>query len=1239
MNATASESSSGLGHSEQSGSTTRRDNPDLSTQPPAASLTRELEAYKYALDQSSMVAITDAQGMITYANEHFCQAAQYSCSELVGQSYDILRSGVHADQFFHDIGRTTSSGQVWKGEICNRAKNGDHYWVDTTVIPFLDDTGKPYQYLSIRNEITQRKQAEAVLQQKHQKLRSQLGQSQVMQARLDGNNRILNLIAGRSPLGEVFEEITQVTEILSGDALCQIMVVDQQRGTLLSQAAPSLPRGFIQKMDGLPITADAGICAAAVYGQCEVIVADNALPAGGTELAAPEHGRELALVHGLKACWARPIVSQDKVVAVMAMYYPQAHQPSDTDRILMSQAVELVQIALERHAAEIALQEQLQQQLLLGQLTRDIRESLNPSQIFHMAVTRVRSLLQVDRVSVFCFDAELATLQGECVAEDVQANYGVLLGSRLQAAGFEELLLLGQDYHQEKLIAVDDIYSAGLSQENIEMLEPMQVRAMIMVPLMLHQTFWGLLCIHQCSGPRQWQTSELEFIEEITAHLNVALRQAELLREAEQKSFKLTQLLSTVQLQKEQHSRKAERERGISRVIQQIRQSLDLSRIAETATAEARKILECDRVLIYRFLPDWSGDIVYESVQEGCPRLMVNNKPSRWVDDYLQEHQGGRFRERKPLAIADIHNSTCSDCSIAAMEERKIRALMVVPIFTGDELWGLMGAYQNRETRDWKSYELDFLERISDQLGVAFQQSTLMTELKLAKDKAETANHAKSAFLANMSHELRTPLNAILGFSQLMQREANVNPSQKEKLGIINRSGAHLLSLINDVLEMSKIEAGRITLNESDFDLYLLCDSIYEMFRLKAEAKGLQLKFERGPKLPQYVRGDESKLRQVLINLVSNSLKFTETGEIALKFWRGETVQLDPMTSLSNAPIQVNFSVSDTGQGIESHELSRLFDAFYQTEVGRYSHEGTGLGLPISREFVELMGGEMKVTSQIQQGTSVSFSIRVPPVVGKLPTVRPSRQVVSLVEGQPDYRILIVEDRKENRMLLKQLLEAVGFTVRTAEHGEQAIAQWQDWQPHFIWMDLQMPVMDGFEATKQIRQLEAEQWQAEQVGLGDEVPQERQTFILALTASAFEQTRIDTLEAGLDDFISKPFQEHIIFEKMAQYLDLEYCYEIVKPVSNNVSNDAESSSRDEQAVKLNQQLSLMDDSWKQAIYEAARTLDEDVVLQQIEMIDEQYDVLSKSLRAWFNALRLDKIVALLKAEIELRKVA
>ncbi|HAJ61141.1 MAG TPA: hypothetical protein DCP31_19350, partial [Cyanobacteria bacterium UBA8543] len=332
--------------------------------------------------------------------------------------------------------------------------------------------------------------------------------------------------------------------------------------------------------------------------------------------------------------------------------------------------------------------------------------------------------------------------------------------------------------------------------------------------------------------------------------------------------------------------------------------------------------------------------------------------------------------------------------------------------------------------------------------------------LQQAVISAEVANRAKSEFLANMSHELRTPLNAILGFTQLMSRDRLLNSSQLEHLEIINRSGEHLLTLINDVLSMAKIEAGQTTLNENSFDLYRLLDAIEQMFKLKAESKGLQLTFEHSPDVPQYVRTDESKLRQVLINLLSNAIKFTSSGGVSVKVKKEAEKQTTNNIDAQAASRRVQqttitFEISDTGSGIASTEFESLFEPFVQTQTGRTSQQGTGLGLPISRQFVRLMGGEIKVSSTLGEGTTFTFDIQVSSadMAGIQPQKR-TRKAIALEPNQPRYRILVVEDKWENRQLLVKLLESVGFEVRKAENGKEGVAIWETWEPHLIWMDM-----------------------------------------------------------------------------------------------------------------------------------------------------------------------------------------
>ncbi|MCT7960115.1 PAS domain S-box protein [Laspinema sp. D1] len=483
--------------------------------------------------------------------------------------------------------------------------------------------------------------------------------------------------------------------------------------------------------------------------------------------------------------------------------------------------------------------------------------------------------------------------------------------------------------------------------------------------------------------------------------------------------------------------------------------------------------------------------------------------------------------------------------------------------------------------------------------------------LQQAKEAADAASKAKGEFLSKMSHELRTPLNAILGFTQILNRDNSLNPQQQDYLGIISRAGEHLLTLINDVLEMSKIEAGRISLNETSFDLYRLLTSLGEMFKLKAESQGLQIMFERTSDVPQFIKTDESKLRQVFINLLGNAIKFTEQGGIAVRVTT-ETQSLLTETVEGESGSYLVCEIEDTGPGISGEELETLFDPFVQSETGRKSQAGTGLGLPISRQFVQLMGGKITVSSTLDKGTIFKFDIKISLADAMTPGTEVQRQrVIGLAANQPEYRILVVEDKWESRLLLRNLLSPLGFEVREAVNGEDAVTMCHSWQPHLIWMDMQMPVMDGYEATRQIKQM-----------TNGPIP-----VIIGLTASAFEENRAMVLEAGCDDFASKPFREDVIFQKMAEHLGVRYLYEEIP----GVDVSSHSASVPGNCLTVTECLQEMSPDWKNQLYQAASELDDEEIATLITQIPDSHTALATPLTNLVTQLRFDKIIELIQS--------
>ncbi|MGZ5050447.1 MAG: response regulator [Methylobacter sp.] len=565
--------------------------------------------------------------------------------------------------------------------------------------------------------------------------------------------------------------------------------------------------------------------------------------------------------------------------------------------------------------------------------------------------------------------------------------------------------------------------------------------------------------------------------------------------------------------------------------------------------------------------------ILLSHVWTGLTGYTLSNMPSvtDWLAKKLILSEGTQEKVDRSVIASDGLNF--EEFQFLAQDGRHLIWIVhqssLAPLADGRQLTVLMAI----DVTERKQNEIA-LKQYQDHLEEEIQQRT--ADLVLARNAAEAANKAKSVFLANMSHELRTPLNAILGFSSMILKDTRFSGKQLRNLEIINRSGEHLLSLINDVLEMAKIEAGRIQLEETPFDLGGMIRDVTDMMSVRAQDKGLALLIDQSSEFPHFIVGDEARLRQILINLIGNALKFTQQGGVTLR-----------LRTKQNPNVQLVIEIEDSGPGIEPEDRQRIFEPFVQLGTQGDS-KGTGLGLTITRQFVQLMGGSIALESTLGKGSL--FRIDLPlREAGEEELVKSKRishdDILSLAPGHPDYRVLIVEDQLENQILLTQLMESIGISVKVAKNGQEGVQLFQSWRPHLIWMDRRMPIMDGVEAAKTIRQL----------------PDGNQVKIVAVTASAFMEQREEMLKAGMDDFVCKPFRSNEICECLSRQLDAKYIYKDV------------SEQQKQKTALTSEMLSILPNELHRDLLDALESLDSERIDQIIEQVAAYDQPLQKTL--------------------------
>ncbi len=637
-----------------------------------------------------------------------------------------------------------------------------------------------------------------------------------------------------------------------------------------------------------------------------------------------------------------------------------------------------------------------------------------------------------------------------------------------------------------------------------------------------------------------------------------------------------------------------------------IRQSLQLEEILQTTVMEVQRILHVDRVFIYQMNFDGAGSVVTETVVSDWPSILGQNLDCPCLNpQYIEDYRQGKIR-----AIHDLDSTQIDTCYLEKLKQLGVKANLVVPILQRESLWGLLIVHQCSGSRQWQHFEIELLRQLADQVGIALAQSQLLEQetqtkqqlteqnlhLEQAKREAEAANRAKSEFLANMSHELRTPLNGILGYTQILQREPNLSFKQQHDLDIIQKCGEHLLTLLNDILDLSKIEARKMELKLSDFQFPQFLENLVAIIDIHAEQKNISFNYELLSELPCIVRGDEKRLRQVLINLLGNAVKFTNQGRVTLKvgYVRGngewgvqskETRQgrqvsdfteiseqtsplspsfspipssphppISPSTSLPHSPLPIapnpqrgprvphspipkmRFVVEDTGIGMAPEQLAEIFLPFHQISSPHEQMEGTGLGLAISQRLVQLMNGKLTVESTPGQGSVFCLELDLPEVLEwQEPVIAKERKIIGF-QGHK-RKVLVTDDTPENRSILVNLLSPLGFEVAEATDGQNCLKQALQFKPNVILLDLVMPGMDGLETTRQLRQS----------------PELKDIVVIATSAKVLDYNQQECLAAGCNDFIPQPVPTETLFEQLHKHLDLEWIYQQERRSSSTFS--------------------------------------------------------------------------------------
>ncbi len=1013
------------------------------------------------------VVVVDLEGQITYANQSAERILRLRrdkileryFSEREWQQIDEQGQPLPAEKLPLTIALTRQQ-EVRYLEHGIIDPEGRYIWLAVNAAPLFDDNEQLYGAVASFQDITERQQVERVIQEAKTALEKRVTELSTL-------NHIGQTVATVTDLSTALDEVAQQITYLFDVQGVSIGLFDE------TQSEITVVTEYAQDAADFAKTSLMG----QIFLIADYVPAQKALKDRRTIIYTRPQGetlasefRQILVARHVASLVMVPLLVRGDAIGLIGLFIEQPERQFSQNEIRLAETI-AGQIA--GAIENVRLFEEEQRQRRVAESLREVAVILNSS--LHLDVIVARILKQLAHVisyeggAVFLREAEQLVIS-DAVGKAGHAKIGrtVALNSKNPAA---------RVFAHNKLLIIND---GDREPHWPPWPEAGDFQSWMGAPLSTWGKVFGVLTVDS-TEKNAFSREDATILETFAGQAALAIENAHRF-EAERRALEQAETLYNAALA--------------------LSATMDLDQVLETILTELQRVVPYDSASV-QVLTDEGFEVVSGRGFDNLADLIgTTYDPSRNPLERIILEAG------QPVIVEDVRDFD----EFQPFWSDGVRAWLAVPLLFGDRVVGKLGIDKGNVgffTQPHAEWAMAF----AAQAAIALENARFLRETQRAREAAEAANYAKSEFLATMSHELRTPLNGILGYAQILGRDTTLSPKQKEAVNIIHTSGDHLLLLINDILDVAKIEAGKLELRPSEVNLPHFLDIIADIIEVRAREKGLLFIYETPPTLPTWVMVDEKRLRQVLLNLLSNAVKFTQRGQVSFK--------------IAYHHQKIRFHIEDTGRGIPTDHREEIFTPFHQLRQKGDVTEGTGLGLTISQQIARMMDSEIKVESKEGQGSVFWFDLHLPPTAGQPdPYQTEAGHIAGYHHPREPLKILIIDDKLTNRLMLSHMLSSLGFEVAEAINGEDGLAKAIAFEPDLILIDLIMPILDGFEATRRIRQ----------------TPTIREAIIIAISASAAGPVRENSLAAGCDDYLPKPVNFDSLLAKIGLFLGVEWIY-------------------------------------------------------------------------------------------------